>query len=338
MKVSSVRDDIVGAIWMLHRVAPNRKETEFQKFDLNTRITPEFLEECILNAKEQGYRFVSLDEFINNKNAGLSHAKDIVISIDDGYRDIFEYAWPVFEKHQVPFVFYVASDFIEYGFEKCLRPELDGGQMAMDIIYHNQEITLDGKRYPASNLAEKAKCFNDFWKMFKRFKRHHTKYSNRELMKKYFPNMELDFDKYFKTYVCSHDDLRQMNASSLCTIGSHAKSHTPLFKIWNPRRLEEEVRGSQQVLENILGQKVEHFSYPYGGFSKRAIKLAKKYYQSAVSVASEAGIGDTCVLQRDDNYILPRMNILQGDNPLSKIVIPVDKKPKRKWYQLFSFK
>ena len=116
---------IDGALWMLHRVAPDRPETVFQKVDQETRITPEYLEKLIVEAKEAGYRFLSLDQFLANKHAGKGSEKDIVVTIDDGYRDIYQYAWPIFEKHQVPFVFYVASDFIQFGFEHCKRPELD---------------------------------------------------------------------------------------------------------------------------------------------------------------------------------------------------------------------
>ena len=301
-----------GALWMLHRVAPDRPEITFQRFDKATRITPEYLEKCITDAKAAGYRFVSVDDFLRRKNSGQSDGRDIAVTIDDGYRDIYEYAWPVFEKHQVPFVFYVASDFIFYGFDRCRRPEIDGGQLAMDYIYHHEGFAFGGKKYPARTLTEKAKCFDDLWKRFKKIKKYFPWLSGRNLLAGYLGQKpaQLPFDDYFKKYVCSPEELRQMGASPLCTIGSHGKSHFPLFKILRKSRLEKEFTESQQVLERILGQPVEHFSYAYGSYCSKAAPLVRKYYKSGVGVTPmPCQVGD-------DDYLLPRITVSRDENPL----------------------
>lgn len=321
MKVSESVQKIDGALWMLHRVAPDRPETVFQKVDQETRITPEYLEKLIVEAKESGYRFLSLDQFLANKHAGKGSEKDIVVTIDDGYRDIYQYAWPIFEKHQVPFVFYVASDFIQFGFEHCKRPELDGGQLAMDIIYHHQNFEIGGKKYPAASLEEKAACFNALWKKFKRIKRFKPWASGRKLLQNLLPGYEMDFAKYKAEYVCSPEELREMNRSPLCTIGSHAKSHTPLFKIFLRTHLRRELSESQQFLEKVLGEKVEHFSYPYGSYCKKVDGLVRRYYKSAAAVGSASHEGDV-YCAGDDDYILPRVHVKTGLNPLTQVKMP----------------
>ena len=307
-----------GVLWMLHRVAPDRKETVFQRFDRNNRISPELLEAFITEAKEKGCRFVSLEEFLRNKKAGKGSSKDIVITIDDGYRDIYEYAWPVFEKYQVPFVFYVASDFIERGFDTCRRPEAEGGQLAMDIIFHNENIIMGGKFYPASTLAEKGKCFDDLWKKFKRIKRFHPLMSGRKLLKKLLKGYEMDFEDYKKKYICSSEDLREMASSPLCTIGAHGASHQPLAKVWLPWVLKREILGSKKVLEDIIGKEVSHFSYPYGSISPQAAKLVRRYYKSAAAVVSADGKTDVCCAG-DDDYALPRIYVQRDKNPLLQV-------------------
>lgn len=307
-----------GALWMLHRVAPDREETVFQRFDRNNRITPELLEKFIIDAKEQGCRFVSIDEFLCNKRAGQGSARDIVVTIDDGYRDIYEYAWPVFEKHRVPFVFYVASDFVLRGFDSCRRPEAEGGQLAMDIIFHNENIVMDGKLYPASTLAEKGKCFDDLWKKFKRKKRFHPLMSGRKLLKKLLKDYEMDFEEYKQKYICSPQDLREMAASSLCTIGAHGVSHRPLAKVFWPWVLKREILACKQVLEEILGKEVVHFSYPYGSISQRADKLVRRYYKSAAAVVSANGKTDVFCCG-DDDYALPRIYVQRDKNPLCQV-------------------
>lgn len=114
-----------------------------------------------------------------------------------------------------------------------------------------------------------------------------------------------------------------MDQSPLCTIGSHAKSHTPLNKIWFGPFLKREFTESQQVLQDILGHPVVHFSYPYGSYCKKVDGLVRQYYQSAAAVASVKGEPDVYCCG-DDDYILPRIHIKQGDKPLIKA-----KKPQR---------
>lgn len=322
---------ICGSIWMLHRVAPNREETEFQRFDRNTRITPNYLENIIQDAKISGYNFISLDDLLAKLKNGQGDKKDIVISIDDGYRDIYQYAFPIFQKHNIPFVFYVASDFIECGFERCRRPEIDGGQLAMDLIYHNKEFTIDGEYFPAQTKEEKARCFDKMWKVFKRLKKKNPKASSRELFRCFFPGYQLDFDKYFKEYVCSPEELQKMADSGLGTIASHGKSHTPLEKIRDSKLLMAEFTESKNVLEKLIGREVKHFSYPYGSYTNKTIKLAKKHYQSAACVTKDKQ-ENVYVMSEDNLFLLPRIGILQGCNPLLLPQVPAKQK---KWYQFW---
>lgn len=303
------KENSIGKLWMFHRIAPDRPETVFHKLDRNTRVTPKQLEQCILQAKEDGYRFVSIDEFLEKKHKGIGDKNDIVITIDDGYRDIYEYARPVFEKHNVPYLFYVASDFIQYGFDRCARPEFDGSQLAMDIIYQNTNFVLNGKSYSARTEDEKYRLFNDLWKIFKRVKRFHPWMSGRRLLARLLKVHPLDFDTYHKKYACSAAELRELAGTLLCTIGSHSKSHTPLHKIWWRPKLKQEFSESKRILEEMIGVPVEHFSYPYGSYCKKVDALVRQYYKSASAVYSIRGEADADCRADEDDYILPRVDM-----------------------------
>jgi peptidoglycan/xylan/chitin deacetylase (PgdA/CDA1 family) len=66
-------------------------------------------------------------------------------------------------------------------------------------------------------------------------------------------------------------------------VGSHTMSHTRLPAA-DPERLEEEVRGSRQILSEVLGEEVDGFSYPYGaidGASVNAVRRARYAYACA---------------------------------------------------------
>ena len=63
-----------------------------------------------------------------------------------------------------------------------------------------------------------------------------------------------------------------------CEIGSHSKSHRNLSKSGNDV-LEIELIESKKKLENIIGDKVNHFSFPYGSHNQFSMRKAKNIYR-----------------------------------------------------------
>jgi len=61
------------------------------------KVSPEFLEEFILKLKAKGYEFISIDrlyEILQNKE---KVKKQIVFTLDDGYKDNYKIAYPIFK-------------------------------------------------------------------------------------------------------------------------------------------------------------------------------------------------------------------------------------------------
>jgi len=58
-------------------------------------------------------------------------------------------------------------------------------------------------------------------------------------------------------------------------IGSHGKMHTYLPKLDN-MALREEIEGSKADLEDILGEEINSFCYPYGRYTKRVLSFVEK--------------------------------------------------------------
>ena len=81
-------------------------------FDPNAllSITPGFLDQFIGHFIRRGWRFVSVDDLVAG---GGGEPKRIAITLDDGYRDNLEHAWPVFQKHHAPFTIFVCPGFTE---------------------------------------------------------------------------------------------------------------------------------------------------------------------------------------------------------------------------------
>ena len=301
-----------GIIWMLHRVAPAHPENLIYGLDSSLRISPDHLAIQIIRAKEKGARFVSIDDFLENKKNGASRPSDICITIDDGFKDIYEYAFPVFKKYGTPFVFYVSSDFIDNGFKNCLKPAADGMMQMMDVISRRQELTLDGKPVKSASLQEKQQAFSSFWQAFIKRKEAFPAMSGYDIFRALFPEEDLDFDGYKRRFLCTWDELREMAAHPLCTIGSHGVSHQWLSLMNDGQTLEREFSASKQAIEQGTGKEIFHFSYPYGQYNAGVVALARKHFRSAVAIKPPDGTERRFTVSSDDDFALPRISVQEN--------------------------
>lgn len=200
----------VGKIWMLHRCVTERSTDDKQRV---LEITPDFLESKILEYKSQGYHFISIDEAANHiQNASplFCRSKFLVVTFDDGYQDNLTMALPILKKHNIPFVVYITTDFIDN--------------------------------------------HNEMW---------------------WYPNQHL---------ALSMDELLQLDAEPLCTIGAHTLSHPKLNEL-SPDDQQKEIQDSKSKLEYWLRHPVRHFSYPYGAHSDLTKQIAVQAGFSTIACA-----------------------------------------------------
>lgn len=102
-KIHNLLHPKIGEIWMLHRVVEHRSEKLEQRV---LEVTPEWLEQLILERQREGVRFVGLDEISQSRHW-------VCITLDDGYRDNYTTAFPLFKRLHVPFAVFVTSGFVD---------------------------------------------------------------------------------------------------------------------------------------------------------------------------------------------------------------------------------
>jgi len=131
-----------GAILTFHHVRP----TADRGFSPNRglEISPEFLDALLGHLRRRGYRFVSLDQALEAlAEPSPAQAPFEALTFDDGYRDLVEFALPVLERHQAPFVAYITTNFAE-GEGRLWWIELEEALARLDRI----EIKTSGSRSP----------------------------------------------------------------------------------------------------------------------------------------------------------------------------------------------
>jgi len=110
----------------------------------------------------------------------------------------------------------------------------------------------------------------------------------------------------------SWDQAKELAAHPLIRMGSHSLSHYCLALL-SRDQLQEEVRGSRQILEDRLGVPVEVFAYPFG------VQRYGAYSQSTEDVVLESGYkaSFTSEIGRASSgagaYLIPRISLTNED-------------------------
>ena len=108
-KIHNLTHTVLGRILMLHRVVEQRSEGENRELE----ITPEFLRRTIETYRQQGHRFVSIDEACDIISKGHTKHPFVCLTFDDGYQDNYAIAYPILKQMEVPFAIYVTTGFID---------------------------------------------------------------------------------------------------------------------------------------------------------------------------------------------------------------------------------
>ena len=272
-KLDHILHPIQGEIWCLHRVIPERSLFPSNR---ELEVTPDYLEDQIEKYRRQGYCFVCIDEIISDINHArwdLRRKKRVNISFDDGFRDVYDYAFPIFKKYGIPFTIYLVGNF-PVG--------------TSDLWWIQLEQLVKGDVVSYENLMKRI---------------YQSDKNMRDLMH-LITTSEPDF-QLCNTLSLSWGQLTEMVESGLCTIGCHSMTHPSLTRIPTDDLLNE-LTESKRIIESHLPVTIKHFSYPHS-MENRAIqeRLKEAGYETATM-----GYGGT-IRKGDNLYKLNRRYIVQ---------------------------
>jgi peptidoglycan/xylan/chitin deacetylase (PgdA/CDA1 family) len=289
--------DFSGFVVTLHHVTP-APPAPFAPNALLS-ITPEFLDCFIGYFLARGWRFVSVDEIAAAPRNGAVERR-IAVTLDDGYRDNLEHAWPVFRRHNVPFTVYACPGFSnrtsELWWEALER-----------IIAGADEIGLPGegpaKLLPARTVAEKNGAFRAWtaW-LTTEADEARQRVAIRAISDKY----GLDLADLAEELVMDWDDLRRIAGDPLCTIGAHTMTHPALARLPEEEAFRE-MRDSADRIEREIGKRPTSIAFPYGypaAATAREAELADKA-GFAASFTTQPGF----IRSRGARHGLPRVSI-----------------------------
>lgn len=242
----------IGLVFMLHRVSPV-PPGEFAP-NRGLMVTPDYLDSVLCEVKEAGLDIVSLDQAYERLRAGKADSRFACFTLDDGYKDSLQHAAPVFRRHKAPYTVYVPSDFPE-GKGKLWWVALER------VIASNNAVKFDfaagSEPLPAATLEEK----NDTFRRLYGYLRHRDQ--QRDLIKRLCETHEVDMEAVCRELIMTWEEVRDLAADPLATIGAHTVAHYALAQLKEREAREEMKLGADRLAEKI-GYRPAHLSYPYG--------------------------------------------------------------------------
>ena len=106
----------------------------------------------------------------------------------------------------------------------------------------------------------------------------------------------------------SKEQIVEMANDSLCTIGSHALRHK-MFRYMTANEALEEYNESRTYLQQLTGQSIDCFAFPYGRLVEVSCKNIKLLEQTSYKFAFSAIAGNLNQQWLSANYYLPRINV-----------------------------
>ncbi len=252
----------------------------FSDHDVEGRISAQSFSEQ-LEFLRSNYRLVPLSLILEHlsKDDTLPPAL-AAITIDDGYRDAYEVAYPLLRRYGVPATLYAVTEFIDrrgWLWTDKMR-FLTAHARAQELV-----TTIDGEHFcvrlfddrsrsrAAEQINEALKGLDDD--------------ARDEAIEKIAGQLgvtipEAPPDDFA---AISWQQAREMDQKGV-EIGSHTLTH-PILTTIGDERLEHELSESRAQLETVLKRRIEHFCYPNGDYDERVQReVARAGYGSAVTV------------------------------------------------------
>jgi len=244
----------IGAILMLHHVGP-QKPSSFEPNRI-LKVTPDFLEQVITQVIASGFEIVSLDEAHFRLIEGNYGKPFVCFTFDEGYRDNLEYAYPIFKRHNLPFAVYVATEYADgYG---------DLWWLALEKVIVRVEalsVKLGGvqRRLRCDTPTAKDAAFQAIYRWLRSIDEADARAFVRELC----DSVGIMREDLCADLIMNWEDIRQLAADPLVTIGAHTRRHYALAKL-TLAEARAEIVESVRRLEREIAKPCWHFSYPYG--------------------------------------------------------------------------
>ena len=225
------------------------------------------------------------------------------LTFDDGFRDHYDTVLPVLKSHNLEAAFFPMTEPLVHARVPSME-KLRFLMRTLDFHVFTDEFrdTVDRlfPQFDTSRLmfqgeqADEARSFNSFDELeVSHFKRFTTVEMPREIR-----NAVLDymFPRYFgtdaefiKELYMNWDELTALQAEGM-VVGAHTVTH-PWLPVLSQDEQATEINDSFDALQEKLDDRVEVFSYPYGGYDESTLAVLSRRNSCRLALTDREGVG-----------------------------------------------
>jgi peptidoglycan/xylan/chitin deacetylase (PgdA/CDA1 family) len=241
-----------------HRVAPRDRSSLFDDGVIDA--TPEAFDRQ-LSSLERWFSVLALEDVFAFRKGKPLPKNPVLLTFDDGYKDCFEAALPILQRHGLKATFFVATDFIEerrlFWWDRINLIVKSSHSERVELSYPTA-LTLPLVTAPERDAAIRRLC---------------------RIVK---VERSLDLDRFqdglsaacgvsldgrheremADALLMTWDEVRALHRAGM-DVQSHTRSHRTLQTV-PVELLAQELGGSREILEHELGAPVRAISYPLG--------------------------------------------------------------------------
>jgi len=202
------------------------------------------------------YTVCTLDEVVQMLPTGDLPDNAIVITLDDGYKDNYVYAFPILKRLKLPAIIFLATDPIDS--RRCLWHDRVFSAFRETRVPVLENFCFNGRDYLLQTLAQKCTALNSVLKFLWSLEDDAKTQEIDRLRDKLGLVEEPDGDSLMLNWT----EIREMVVHSIA-FGSHTMTHPILSKI-SCERAKREIEESKKIIEANINSCVRHFAYPVG--------------------------------------------------------------------------
>ncbi|MCC6779742.1 MAG: polysaccharide deacetylase family protein, partial [Hyphomicrobiales bacterium] len=242
------------------------------------------------------------DEMRRRLTEGHFDRRFVCMTLDDGYRDTLQYAYPILARHDAPFAIYIPTSF----------PDRLGELwwLALEAVVARNariRITVEGKEesHACASLAEKRHVYEQLYGWLRSLK---TEGELRAVVRDLASRYRVDIAAFCDDLCMGWDEVNRLAGDPLVTIGAHTVNHVMLAKV-PEKTARSEMEMSRAVIEAALGARPEHLSYPVGDSTSAGTREFRIAAELGFKTAVTTRPGVLFPEHRDHLLALPRISL-----------------------------
>jgi len=233
----------------------------------------------------------------------------LAVTVDDGYRDFYTTAYPIFSAYRIPVMVFLTTDFLD---KKCWL-WVDRLKYAVwQTQFRKASLALDGQTIEChfTSIDERSNTLSSLKAVAKRMSNAERIRFVSDLPTELGVSTDASLPPDYQPM--DWDEVRQMAANGI-DFGAHTKTHPILSSLAGPHELEEEIVGSKKRIEMELDREVPHFSYPNGTWDDVNPETVRVVRESGfqTAVLAQGGLNS-----RETDRFLLRRNTVEPDAPV----------------------